>query len=76
MVPDEKGEGGMREARNEIEKWIAQLEIQARVAQATGGGQQGKKKVGQGKGRPETFAKAPVLEQKGGGDSTVRTSAH
>jgi hypothetical protein len=77
MVPDEKNPGGMREARNEIEKWIAQLEIQARVAQATGGGQQGKKKVGPGsKGRPETFAKAPVLEAKGGGDSTVRTSAH
>jgi hypothetical protein len=72
MVPDEKNDGGMREARNEIEKWIAQLEIQARVAQATGGGQQKKN----ARGRPETFAKAPVIEQKGGGDSTVRTSAH
>lgn len=71
MVPD--AEGGMREARNEIEKWIAQLEIQARVASATGGGQQGKKKE---RGRPETFQRAPKLEQKGGGDSTVRTSAH
>jgi hypothetical protein len=72
MVPDEHG--GMREARNEIEKWIAQLEIQSRVAQATGGGGQPKKK--DGRGRPETFAKAPVMEAKSGGDSTVRTSAH
>ena len=34
-----------REARNEIERYIVQLEIMARIAQATGGGgQQGKKK--------------------------------
>jgi hypothetical protein len=75
LVPD--AEGGMREARNEIEKWIAQLEIQSRVA-AAAQGQQGGKGGGKGgqRGRPETFAKAPVLEQKGGGNSTVRTSAH
>jgi hypothetical protein len=73
MVPDENG--GMREARNEIEKWIAQLEIQARVASASGGGgQAGKKK--EGRGRPESFQKGPRLEAKAGGDSTVRTSAH
>ena len=80
MVPDD--EGGMRPARNEIEKWTAQLEIQARVAAAMssggGGGKGGKGKGGQ-RGRPETFQKAPVLEQKGGDAgtrSTVRTSAH
>jgi hypothetical protein len=75
MVPDTEN-GGMREARNEIEKWIAQLEIQARVQgalQGQGGG--GKGKGGQ-RGRPETFSRAPKLEPKPGGDSTVRTSAH
>lgn len=68
-------DGAMREARNEIERWTVQLEIQARVAAATGAGQQqGKKK---GRGRPETFARAPTIEQKSGGaDSTVRTSTH
>ena len=75
MVPDPEHPGTMREARNEIEKWIAQLEIQSRVAAATGGGQQGQGKK-KGAGRPETFAKAPVLEAKSGGDSTVRTSSH
>lgn len=72
MVPDNKS-GGMREARNEIERWTAQLEIQARVAAATGAGQGGKKN---GRGRPETFQKSPRLEPKAGGDSTIRTSAH
>jgi hypothetical protein len=82
LVPD--SEGGMRPARNEIEKYIAQLEIQARVAQAMQGGRQqgggkGKGGKGQGPGRPETFQRAPVLEQKsgaGGTNATVRTSAH
>ena len=69
--------GELREARNEIEKWTVQLEIMARVAQAQGGGGGGKGKGG--RGRPETFQRAPVLEQKsrsGSPDATVRTSAH
>ena len=67
-------DGTKREARNEIEKYIVQLEIMARVAQATGGGKGGGK--GQ-RGRPETFQKAPALESKRAGtDSTVRTSGH
>lgn len=78
MVPDEGG--GTRPARNEIEKYIAQLEIQARVSQAMGGGGgKGKGGKGQGPGRPETFQRAPVMEQKGaegGTRATVRTSAH
>jgi len=74
MIQGEDGE--MREARNEIERWVVQLEMQARVAQAMGGGQGqgGKKKQ---RGRPETFQQAPGLESKqGGSTSTVRTSAH
>ena len=79
MVKDPET-GEMREARNEIEKWIAQLEIQARVASAMGGGQRGGGGKGGGKGggrgRPETFQSAPVMETKRGGtDSVVRTSA-
>ncbi len=73
LVPDEQNPGAMREARNEIEKWTAQLEIQARVAQAMGGGGKGGK--GQ-RGRPETYKQPPTMEQKGGANSTVRTSAH
>jgi hypothetical protein len=68
--------GELRPARNEIEKYTVQLEIQARIAQAMGGGAGagGKKK---GQGRPETFQRAPVMENKQGGtSSTVRTSAH
>jgi hypothetical protein len=72
LVPDK--DGGMREARNEIERWIAQLEIQSRVASAMGSGQQ-KGKGGQ-KGHPQTFQRPPNLEQKQGADSTVRTSGH
>ena len=69
--------GEMREARNEIERWTVQLEIQARVAQAMGGGQKGGKGRGGQRGRPETFQQPPVMEGKQGGTtSTVRTSAH
>jgi hypothetical protein len=76
MVPDEENPGAKREARNEIEKYVAQLEIQSRVAQAMGGGQGGGKKKGP-RGRPETFQQSPVMENKQGGTaSTVRTSAH
>lgn len=83
MFKDE--EGNMREARNEIERWTVQLEIQSRVAQAIGGGQKGGKGGGKGgaggagggRGRPESFQRPPVIEQKNGGaSSTVRTSAH
>ena len=74
--------GQLREARNEMERWTVQLEIQSRVAKAmSGGGPAGGAggKHGGQRGRPETFAKAPVLEQKGrngGTESTVRTSSH
>ena len=68
--------GEMREARNEIERYVVQLEIMARIAQATGGGGGGRGGKG-GRGRPESFKQGPVLESKRGGtDSTVRTSAH
>jgi len=66
-------DGQMREARNEIERYTVQLEIMARIAQATGGG--GGKGKG-GRGRPQTFSQPPVMENKGGANSTVRTSAH
>jgi hypothetical protein len=66
--------GVLREARNEMERYIVQLEIMARIAQATGGGG-GKGK--QGRGRPQTLQQPPSLEVKqGGAASTVRTSAH
>ena len=73
--------GELREARNEIERWTTQLEIQARVAQAMqggGGGQAGHGGKGKGqRGRPETLQTAPTLEAKQGGtNSTVRTSPH
>jgi hypothetical protein len=65
--------GVKREARNELEKYIVQLEVQARVAQAMGGGQGGKKKGSSG--RPQSFQQPPTLESKQGGSaSTVRTS--
>lgn len=68
--------GEMREARNEIEKYVVQLEIQARIAQLTGGGGKGSGKGGQ-RGRPQTFQQPPVMEGKqGGATSTVRTSTH
>jgi hypothetical protein len=70
LVPD--GAGGMREARTEVERYTAQLEIMARVAQATGGGKGGQ--GGRGRGHPQTFQASPKIEQKGGGDSTTRTS--
>ena len=77
MIKDEET-GGMREARNEIERWTVQLEIQARVAQAMGAGRGAGGGKGKGpRGRPETYQQPPVLEGKqGGATSTVRTSAH
>ncbi|HKS74443.1 MAG TPA: hypothetical protein VJQ82_14670, partial [Terriglobales bacterium] len=67
--------GELRPARNEIERYTVQLEIQARIAQAMGAGGGGGKGKGP-KGRPETFQRGPALEQKSGGNATVRTSAH
>jgi hypothetical protein len=65
-----------REARNEIERYVVQLEIMARIAQASGGGGGAKGKGGQ-KGHPQTFQQSPTMEQKqGGSSSTVRTSSH
>lgn len=67
--------GELRPARNEIERYTVQLEIQARIAQAmgtVGGGGKGKGP----KGRPESFQRGPALEQKTNGAATVRTSAH
>jgi hypothetical protein len=61
----------MRECRNIIERWIAQMEIQARVAQATGGGQQGK---GKGGGHPPTGQAAPTLNQKNRGGAAGTSS--
>lgn len=64
--------GTLREARNEMEKYLVQLEIMARITQATGGGMGGKR----GRGRPETNKQPPTLEGKGGGTpAIVRTSA-
>lgn len=71
--------GVLREARNEIERYVTQLEIQSRIAQALGkGGGGGGGGKGQ-KGRPNTFNQPPAMEQKGGEGgtrSTVRTSQH
>jgi hypothetical protein len=72
----------MREARNEIERWTQQLEIQSRVAQAaqSGSGVAGAAGGKAGRGRPETFQTAPVMEMKGRGgagtEAVVRTSKH
>jgi hypothetical protein len=66
--------GELREARNMLERYIVQLEIMARIAQATGGSQGGR---GKGpRGRPQTLQQPPVMEGKGPATSTVRTSAH
>jgi len=79
MTKDE--DGTPREAKNEIERYMVQLEIQARIAQAmSGGGAGGGGKKGHGqRGRPESFQQPPTMEQKSGAAgtrSTVRTSAH
>jgi hypothetical protein len=71
LVPD--GKGGMREAQNEIERYIAQLEIMSRVQAAMGGGKGGKQ---QGRGHPQTLQKSPSMEQKSSGEGVVRTSPH
>ena len=80
MIPDPET-GGTREAKNEIERYMVQLEIQARIAQAMSGGGGGGKGKGKGgpRGRPESFQQPPTMEQKSGAAgtrSTVRTSAH
>lgn len=71
--------GEMRTAQNVIERYICQLEIQARVAQAMGGGQGGGKGKGKGGGRPPSGNQPPSLAQKnrgaGGTDSIVRESS-
>jgi hypothetical protein len=66
--------GEWRTANTVMERYTVQLEIQARIAQATGAGQQGK-----GKGHPPSGQKPPTLSAKtrgagAGTDAVVRES--
>lgn len=70
--------GERRQVQNELETWIAQKEMEARMAQAMqgpggGGGAKGK---GQGAGRPPTGQQPPSLEQKSDGRPIIRESKH
>jgi len=71
MIPD-ASTGQLRRAQTIFERWTAWMEIQARMQQAMGGGQQG----GGRRGRPPTAAQAPTMENKGGVRPIVRESRH
>lgn len=70
MIPDPNTQEPRR-AQTIMERWLAWMQIQAKIQQSLGGGQQG----GRGRpGRPPTAATAPTLENKGGVRPIVRES--
>ena len=68
-IPDPET-GGVRKAQTIFERWLAWMEIQAKIQQAAGGGQQ----QGGRRGRPPTAQTGPTLENKGGVRPIVRES--
>jgi hypothetical protein len=71
-VPD-PNTGGLRRAETIFERWLAWMEIQGRIQQAMGGGQQGGGRGGR-QGRPPTGQQPPTMENKGGVRPIVRES--
>ena len=70
-IPDQ-ATGEIRKARTIYERWVAWMEVQARLQGALGGGQQ--QGGGGRRGRPPTAATAPTMENKGGVRPIVRES--
>ena len=71
MIPD-PNTGALRRAETIFERWLAWMEIQARLQQSMGGGQQG---GGRGRqGRPPSAQQPPTMENKGGIRPIVRES--
>lgn len=67
--------GQRRQTKNELETWIAQQEMMAKMAAAKGDGGGGAKGKGhQGAGRPPTGQQLPTMEQKSDGRPIVRES--
>jgi hypothetical protein len=72
MIPD-PNTGELRRAQTIIERWLAWMQMQARIQQSIGGGQGGG--GGKGKpGRPPTAQQPPTMENKGGVRPIVRES--
>lgn len=74
-IPDPNS-GELRKAQTIIERWLAWMQMQARIQQSLGGGQGG---AGGGKGkpgRPPSAQTTPTMENKGGVRPIVRESKH
>lgn len=63
--------GEMREAQTELELWLCQQEMVARMQAAAGGGPGGK---GKGGGRPPSGHQPPSVDQKSDGRPIIRES--
>lgn len=68
-----------RQTKNELETWLAQQEMMARMKEAESGGQGqggggGAKGKGQGAGRPPSGQQLPSVEQKADGRPIIRES--
>ena len=72
LIPDPSKPGEMRHAQTIMERWLAWMQIQAKIQQSMGGGQAGHGKVG----RPPTAQNPPTMETKGGIRPIVRESKH
>lgn len=72
MIPDPNTQEPRR-AQTIFERWLAWMQIQAKIQQSLGGGQQ---RGGGKQGRPPTGATAPTMENKGGVRPIVRESKH
>ena len=73
-IPDPNS-GELRKAQTILERWLAWMQMQARIQQSLGGGQQGGA-GGRKTGRPPTAQTTPTLENKGGVRPIVRESKH
>jgi hypothetical protein len=72
LIPDPVT-GEMRRAQTIMERWLAWMQMQAKIQGAMGGGGGGQR--GGGKtGRPPTAQQPPTLENKGGVRPIVRES--
>ena len=70
-IPDPNS-GEPRKAQTILERWLAWMQMQARIQQSLGGGQGG---GGRGRpGRPPTAQTTPTIENKGGVRPIVRES--
>src|SRR5215472_7649361 len=75
-IPDPNS-GELRKAQTILERWLAWMQMQARIQQSLGGGQPGAGGAGGRKpGRPPTAQTTPTMENKGGVRPIVRESKH